>query len=118
KLRFSGSDILVGNINPRFEGVQLRIIEHLPPGPPDDGVLWLRYFPAVDLLVRDRSFDCWPHVLRADRTTGEEHTYPEDDRQRKTASLSLSSHQVSVHRYSLFAEHSGDLEALLTRRMR
>ena len=71
---------LVGNVNPFFQCIQLRVIEQLPPFAPKSLIFWLGRLPAAGrcarghclfFIIRRRRHNR-PRVLRANRATAQE----------------------------------------------
>jgi hypothetical protein len=81
KLRLCGLQILVGNIDLLFHGVQLRILEYFPPIATETLLVRLGGFPIASLFKSWRNFDWRALVPGANRTTGQqEHTGKTDGR--------------------------------------
>src|SRR3984893_15509241 len=67
--------ILVGDITLQFEGVQLRVLKHLPPVAAEILVVRLGLFPIAKLFVDRRNFRggpliCWSHSASANLDYG------------------------------------------------
>ncbi len=76
ELRFRRGNILVRDIHLLFEGVKLRILEYLPPGPADDGLLRLRHLPFRRFLVGSGRFVFRFHIVGSHRTGCENDKHP------------------------------------------
>src|SRR5262249_38983225 len=80
ELCFGGSNRLIGNVDLRFEGIQLRVAKYLPPIAPNSVVLRRRLLPfaVVFEVSRRRFFESGRHgccrrfVFRADGAGGEQ----------------------------------------------
>src|SRR6266478_1294730 len=65
-LCFSGFQVLVGDIDLSFEGIELGILKNLPPVAAAILVIWLGRFPVAHLFISWRDLCCravifWPH---------------------------------------------------------
>jgi hypothetical protein len=60
---------LVGDVDLRFEGIELRILKNFPPVAAQILVIWLGRFPIAYLFINWRNFCSRALIFRSDGTT-------------------------------------------------
>src|SRR5260370_11719773 len=79
-LGFGGFQVLVGDVDLSFEGIELRILKSLPPVAAEILVIWLGRFPVAHLFISWRDLCCRAVIFWTHCTTGNgEHAGDTDD---------------------------------------
>ncbi len=100
---FSRLQVLVGDIDLSFEGIELRILKDFPPVGAEALIIRLGRFPNAHLLISWRDFRCRAPIFRSNRASGQlERSYSEQNqktgclaRARDPDQLSSAFHLIS-----------------------